>query len=130
MMCPNCRCTVPRSMRYCSYCGYRFRSGESQTLSAEDYRRRKQSRTDYGDEYTRSVSGFASRYYRERGYNGFDYVNPAEYHHYPNMMYSATQPAREIQEQVNETLRLMLLVCTVVGLVVLLALLAVLVLMF
>lgn len=128
MMCPNCRCNVPRSMRYCSYCGYRFGSGESQTLSsAENYRRQNQSRMEYGDDYVKTVSGFASRYYRQRGYDGFDNIEPADY--YYRSLYSSPQPAQEIQEQTGETMRLMLLVLTVVGLIALLTLLAVLVLM-
>lgn len=55
MRCPNCRCVIPGSMRFCSYCGYRFRDGSAPTLSVTEA---------YSD---RQYQG--SAYYARRGYS-------------------------------------------------------------
>ena len=36
MKCPNCRCVVPGSMKYCSYCGFRFDNGSARTVSVTE----------------------------------------------------------------------------------------------
>ena len=55
MICPNCRCVVPGSMRYCSYCGYSFRDGSAPTLSVTDA---------HADRFYQK-----SAYYAPRGYS-------------------------------------------------------------
>lgn len=36
MRCPNCRCIVPGSMNFCSYCGYMFPGGYEKTLTIDE----------------------------------------------------------------------------------------------
>ena len=36
MKCPNCRCVVPGSMKYCSYCGFRFENDSARTVSVTE----------------------------------------------------------------------------------------------
>lgn len=33
MMCPNCRCFIPKSMSFCGYCGYQLSEGTEKTLA-------------------------------------------------------------------------------------------------
>lgn len=36
MRCPNCKCMVPGSMNFCSYCGYMFPGGGEKTLTIDE----------------------------------------------------------------------------------------------
>lgn len=77
MKCPNCRCIVPSTMEYCSYCGYRFDDGSAYTIPViEAYRDRLYTKSEYYYGYSRELSGVGytnSYYYTESqpSYNDF-----------------------------------------------------------
>lgn len=66
MKCPNCRCTVPGSMYYCSYCGYRFDDGSAYTIPVtEAYNDRLYTQSEYYYSYSQELSGtgYSDNYY-------------------------------------------------------------------
>lgn len=69
MICPNCRCIVPGTMKKCLYCGYRFDNGSAYTVSVtEAYRDRLYSIPEYYHGYSQELSvagGNNTNYYYE-----------------------------------------------------------------
>ena len=66
MKCPNCRCIVPESMEYCTYCGYRFEDGSARTVSVtEAARERLNSQAEYYYGYSQELARvhYPSYYY-------------------------------------------------------------------
>ena len=74
MKCPNCRCVVPGSMKYCSYCGFRFDNGSARTVSVtEAYSGRLYREPAYYGGYGWSQELTANQY---AAYSGGDIPEP------------------------------------------------------
>ena len=74
MKCPNCRCVVPGSMKYCSYCGFRFDNGSARTVSVtEAYSARLYREPAYYGGYGWSQELAANQY---AAYSGGDIPEP------------------------------------------------------
>lgn len=110
MRCPNCRCFVPKSMNFCSYCGYEFSEGTAKTLTIEE--------------------AYADRFYRESDYYAYiDYSNELTYEQlYGEYSYSwSPQRIKKTNEITTEMVLVLIAGVSSVFLLIILAILLILI---